>query len=185
MGKQLNYYMEYDRFLLLAKKALELGCEIIRDEHTDEIQRGFSLDLITPELIFYYFRVPQAGDIITGIDMYGKQYVKGSYSSNGSCLIEAGFSAIWETEKLICSNRLYSSSGYYDENKAFVGRPECTDKVYKNLVRYAKKIAPKNEIVIKQLGAQDITNLPGIELKEKFYMTDYCLQLQRKGFILR
>ena len=28
MGKQINYYMEYDSFILLAKKAIELGCEI-------------------------------------------------------------------------------------------------------------------------------------------------------------
>ena len=31
MGKQINYYMEYESFLLVAEKALELGCEIIRD----------------------------------------------------------------------------------------------------------------------------------------------------------
>lgn len=29
MGKQINYYMEYDSFVLLAQKAIELGCEII------------------------------------------------------------------------------------------------------------------------------------------------------------
>ncbi len=35
MGKQINYWMDYDNFILLAKKALELGCVICR-RHTDE-----------------------------------------------------------------------------------------------------------------------------------------------------
>ena len=58
MGKQHNYYMEYNSFIMLAEKALEMGCEIIRDEHSTEIKRGFSIDVIIPECIFYYFRVP-------------------------------------------------------------------------------------------------------------------------------
>lgn len=47
MGKQINYYMEYARFVLLAEKALELGCEIIEAEHAFELRRGFSADVVT------------------------------------------------------------------------------------------------------------------------------------------
>ena len=35
MGKQLNYWMDYDSFVLVAKKALELGVVIYRRK-TDE-----------------------------------------------------------------------------------------------------------------------------------------------------
>ena len=36
MGKQINYYMEYDSFVLLAKKAVELGCEIFGEIKTEQ-----------------------------------------------------------------------------------------------------------------------------------------------------
>ena len=184
MGKQINYYMEYDSFLRLAEKALELGCEIIRNEHADSIGRGYSLDLITPDLIYYYFRVPDAGDIMTGTDMNGKQYVS-SLSAHRNCLIEAGFSAIGQNEKRISRNRLYSSTGYYDETQTFISRPECVEKIYNALVRCAKKLAPQTEIAVKQISTQDETYLQEIERRSKYYITEYCLQLQRKGFALR
>ncbi len=38
MGKQINYYMEYDSFLLLAAKAIELGCEVLEMERREEAE---------------------------------------------------------------------------------------------------------------------------------------------------
>ena len=32
MGKQINYWLEFDGFLLLAQKALDLGCTIVRED---------------------------------------------------------------------------------------------------------------------------------------------------------
>lgn len=183
MGKQINYYMEYESFLHLAEKALELGCEIVRDEHTDKIKRGYSLDLITPEIIRYYFRVPEAGDITVGIDTNGNKYVS-SYAS-GNCLIEAGYSAVRQIGKCISRSRLYSSTGYYDENQVFISRPDCVEKIYTALVRYAKKLAPQAEIIVKQISTQDETYLQEIEHKYKTYITEYCLRLQREGYTLR
>lgn len=184
MGKQINYYMEYESFLRLAEKALELGCEIIRREHADEIRRGFSPDLITPDLIFYYFRVPEAGDIAIGTDMNGKQYASSS-SASGNCLIEAGFSSILHNEKRINSSRIYSSTGYYAEDQTtFIGRPDCVTKVYNALARYAKKLAPQTEITVKQISTQDETYLQEVECRYKKYITKYCLELQKKGYIL-
>ena len=42
MGKQINYWMDYDNFVLLAKKALELGCVInrIRADENGSILRN-------------------------------------------------------------------------------------------------------------------------------------------------
>lgn len=183
MGKQHNYYMEYNSFIMLAEKALEMGCEIIRDEHSTEIKRGFSIDVIIPECIFYYFRVPEAGEITIGTDMNGKQYVNLS-DAGRNCLIEAGFSSIQLEEQRISRNRLYISTGYYDENHVFIDRPDCVTKVYNALVRYAKKLAPQTEIVVKQISTQDEMYLQEIERKYKHYVTEYCLQLQQKGYRL-
>ena len=64
MGKQINYYMEYDSFILLAKKAIELGCEIFHfsDEH---LKRGYSPDIISKDNRSYCFHIPEADDIET------------------------------------------------------------------------------------------------------------------------
>ena len=32
MGKQINYWMDYDNFLLLAQKAIDLGCTIVKED---------------------------------------------------------------------------------------------------------------------------------------------------------
>ncbi len=32
MGKQINYWMDYDNFILLAQKALDLGCVIVKQD---------------------------------------------------------------------------------------------------------------------------------------------------------
>ena len=184
MGKQINYYMEYESFLRLAEKALSLGCEIIRDEHADSIGRGFSLDLVTPDVIRYYFRVPEAGDITSATDLNGRLYVN-STPESGSCLIEAGFSKIWHEEKRIGRNRLYSSTGCYDAGGAFIGRPECVTKVYNALTRYVKKLAPQTETVEMRISIADETYLQEVEHRSKQYITEYCLQLQQAGYALR
>ena len=31
MGKQINYWMDYDNFLSLSQKALDLGCTIVKE----------------------------------------------------------------------------------------------------------------------------------------------------------
>ena len=52
MGKQINYYMEYDSFVLLAKKAVELGCEILPFS-VEVLKRGCSLDILSKEELSY------------------------------------------------------------------------------------------------------------------------------------
>jgi len=32
MGKQINYWMDYDNFLSLSQKALDLGCTIVKED---------------------------------------------------------------------------------------------------------------------------------------------------------
>lgn len=32
MGKQINYWMDYDNFLLVAQKAVDLGCTVVKED---------------------------------------------------------------------------------------------------------------------------------------------------------
>lgn len=185
MGKQINYYMEYKSFIRIAEKALELGCEIIRDEHANEISRGFSSDLVTPNCTRYFFHVPEAGEITVGRDMYGKSYVNYGYSASANTLIEAGYSYISSEEKRISRARLFCTTGYYDENENFINRPDSVTKIYNALVRYIKKISPYTEIIDKQISLQDETYLQEIERRYKKYITEYCLNLWNEGYELR
>lgn len=143
MGKQINYYMEYESFVLVAKKALDLGCEIIkRDTKANEIIASRSADIITKDCINYYFHVPEAGDFAVKTTPDGIKYVDSGYSASGSTLIEAGFSYINAEEKRVNRGRLYCISDYYDKNGEQVKRPDCVTKKYDSLARYVRKLAP-------------------------------------------
>lgn len=180
MGKQINYCMEYESFIRIVEKALEFGCEIIRAEHADEVIRGFSAELVTPECKRYFFHVPKAGEISFRKDMYGKFYVNAGYSASGNSLIEADYSYISAAEKRISRARLFCITGFYDENEVFVSRPECVTKIYNALVRYTKKIAPYTELTEKRISAE---NAP-YEHRHKEYITEYCQHLLNEGYSL-
>lgn len=47
MGKQINYWMDYDSFLLLAQKALDLGCRIVKEDL--DAGTGACLDMVNNE----------------------------------------------------------------------------------------------------------------------------------------
>ena len=181
MGKQINYYMEYEGFIHIVEKALKLGCEIIRDEHADKIIRGFSAELVTPECKWYFFHVPEAGEISWRKDMYGKFYVDAGYSASGNSLIEAGYSYISAAEKRISRARLFCITGFYDENEIFISRPECMTKIYNALVRCTKKIAPYTELSEKRIRAENTL----YEHRHKEYITEYCQHLLNEGYSLQ
>ena len=181
MGKQINYYMEYESFLRIAEKAAESGCEIIRHEHSDKIIRGFSADIVTAECKSYLFHIPQAGEITFGEDMYGKLYVNTSYSSGANSLIEASYSYISKEEKRISRARLFCQTGFYDKNGEFVSRPECVTKIYNALARFTKKVAPNTELTENII---DAANNPYV-YTHKVYISQYCRDLIDDGYFLR
>ena len=47
LGKQINYYIEYDSFVLLAQKALDLGCKIIKEDLLKLINEQLTLGKIS------------------------------------------------------------------------------------------------------------------------------------------
>lgn len=180
MGKQINYYMEYEKFIPIAEKAIELGCEIICADHTENIIRGCSADVVTPEYKHYYFRTPDADDVAFALDVHDRYYVKDTISLNGLMLIEAGYSHISDEEKHITRGRLYSPSGYYNDSSEFIRRPESVETIYKALVKAAKKSAPYTEISEQRT---DHGGTPYI-YTHKVYISDRCLALTEQGYIL-
>ena len=172
MGKQINYYMEYDSFILLAKKAIELGCEIM--PFSDEVlKRGCSPDILSKDNLSYCFHVPEAGEIAT--EHYsGEECVVRGYSASGSTIIEAGFSFMNSKDKFITRSRIYCITDYYDANGNLVKSPDCVTKVYDSLARFVKKLAPYTEVEYRP------ANPLYDKVKKKIYITPQCLALVRE-----
>ena len=159
MGKQINYWMDYDNFLLLSQKALDLGCTIVK-ENLDQgrVIESESISLITPYETYsrtsYYFHLPEAGEIrILNAD--GKDYLDYGFTATGNAMIEADYSLIIDEptgaagirrKKEIHRARIYCISGYYDENEKYIPRPDCLTNVYNSLARFIKKLAPSTKI---------------------------------------
>lgn len=183
MGKQINYYMDYDSFLLLAAKAIELGCEVLKDDKNG-IARGTSTDIITKDCIFYYFHVPGAGEFRTK-DEFGRNRIQHGSNAGGNTLIETGFSFISYDKRTISRNRLYSITGYYDTDGSFIARPDSVTKVYEVLARYVKKIASRTEIVEFVTSIHDENYLQQTEYRHKEYVTKHCRNLLEMGFHLQ
>ena len=182
MGKQINYYMDYDSFLLLAGKAIELGCEILKD-NKNGIARGTSTDIITKDCIFYYFHVPEAGEFRTK-DVFGRDRIQHGSNAGGNTLIEAGYSFISHDKRTISRNRLYCITGYYDTDGSFVARPDCVTKIYEALTREVKKLAPRTEIVEFVNSIHDENYLQQTEYRHKEYVTKHCWNLLEEGYSL-
>ncbi|MBR4096154.1 MAG: hypothetical protein IKK42_02485 [Oscillospiraceae bacterium] len=168
MGKQINYYMEYEAFLKIAQAALDSGCVIVKDY--DGKITGKDISVVTPDCTNYFFHLPEAGEL--GYKTYddGRTIVDYSYTASGNSLIEAGYSLLNDTDKEIHSSRLFCISGYYDKNDEWIARPDCITKLYNKLVRIAKKQAPYTEV--SKISLRD-----GQKYMTKEYISPLCLEL--------
>lgn len=189
MGKQINYWMDYDNFLLVAQKAVDLGCTIIKvDRKQGKVIKSQDIGIITPNgkscNASYYFHLPAAGDIKI-LTVNGKECLDYGFTATGNAVIEAGFSFIIDEPAGACGTkrkkeirraRIYCITGYYDENDKYIPRPECLTKVYESLVRFIKKIAPYTEL----LSIEDKGYGEKYEYRHKEYITKTCLDLVNK-----
>lgn len=185
MGKQINYWMDYDSFLLLAQKALALGCEIVKEDLPNgKVMKGKDISIIDKEHYDYYFHVPEAGEL--EIRKYNaRDRVEHGYSASGNSLIEAGYSRI-DKNKKITRARMYCISGYYDDKENYIERPDCLTKVYHSLQRFVKKIAPYTEITDIRVSMREEDYLQKYEYVHKEYISEKCLELkEQEGYILQ
>lgn len=139
MGKQINYYMNYQSFLQVAQAALDAGCLIIRGDHTDEQPKpSAELSAVAPECDQYFFYLPELADLVYQTDIYGKHYLAYHVFPLNLAVIEAGYSRYPANEA-----RLYVATGYYDKDGQWIPRSERITKVYEKLARKARKVAQK------------------------------------------
>lgn len=174
MGKQINYYLEYEGFLPVAQAALDGGCIIFKD-YDGKVIQSKDISIVTKDANYgYYFYLPEAGKL-EFVTRYGKEYLSRGYNEASNSIIEAGFSSMYRDEgkNRISRNRLFSISGYYTADEEWIPRPECMTKLYNKLVRVVKKVAPYTEIV------EIRTNRDGeeYESRNKEYISPYCLDL--------
>lgn len=176
MGKQINYWMDYDSFCELAAMAVDLGCIIVKkDNATGRVIKSKEISIVTKDCYDYYFYVPEAGELRIETNIYG-EYIDRGYSETQNAIIEAGYSRISDEKKQICRERLYSITGYY-KGEEYVARPACVEEIYKKLVRKVKKIAPYIELV-------DVHKEDGTQYVHKEYVTPQCLELRKSGYSL-
>lgn len=181
MGKPINYWLEFEGFIDLAKKAVELGCEIMKAElsesDTTVITVSRDLDIITDdENVRYFFHFPEAGEIELTLGDNG-EHINNPFEKCNNSIMEAGFSRILKEEKRIRRAQLFLPDGITDKNKVYIKRPESIEKMYKSIARYLKKLAPYTEITRYKIfpdGGRE-----PFQIKE--YVSPHCFEMWQNG----
>lgn len=181
MGKQINYYIEYETFLLLSQKALDYGCLILKEDSINRmISESKTISIVSNDCSNYYFYIQEAGKYEVG-KLGDIEYIEHGYSASGITLIEASFSKVLVEKKRITRGRLFCISDYYNADGELIKRPDCVTKVYNALARYVKKLAPLSEVEHFVLNPM----YEGKKLTTKEYITNNCLAIVEKDdFIL-
>ena len=93
MGKQINYYMDYESFLKLAERALSEGCMILKNDYTEEPQQPQNnISVVTEDWMRYYFYLPELAELKYKRSKDGQYYIDNGANELTLALIEAGFS---------------------------------------------------------------------------------------------
>ena len=139
-----------------AQKAVDLSFTVVKEDLTlGRVIESKDNRIISPYGKYnhpsFYFHIPEAGDIriLTGI---GKECLDYGYTATGN-------------------------SGYHDENKKDIPRPDCLTKVYNSLVKYVKKTAPYTVSVEMFISTKDENHGEAFEYRHKEYITKTCLNL--------
>ena len=139
-----------------AQKAVDLGFTVVKEDLTS----GRAIEskdnrIISPYGKYNhpscYFHLPEAGDIRI-LTVNGKECLDYGYTATGN-------------------------SGYHDENKKDIPRPDCLTKVHNSLVKYVKKAAPYTVFVEIFISTKDENHGKAFEYRHKEYKTKTCLNL--------
>lgn len=130
MGKQANFYMEREVFIVIAKAALKHGCIIVKQDG-EAMTMSRSISIITDDCSEYYFHLPEAGQIDTELPL-------GCYNANANTVIEASYTT--KDGNKLHRGRLYIANGYTNDDGEFIERPECLAKVFRALVYRMKHL---------------------------------------------
>ena len=139
-----------------AQKAVDLGFTVVKEDLTS----GRAIEskdnrIISPYGKYNhpscYFHLPEAGAIEV-LTVNGKECLDYGYTATGN-------------------------SGYHDENKKDIPRPDCLTKVHNSLVKYVKKAAPYTVSVEIFISTKDENHGEAFEYRHKEYITKTCLNL--------
>ena len=181
MGKQINYWMGYEDFLQIAQSALDNGCIIMKKVDGKYIS-GQDINIITEDIHTYMFYLREAGEMqIETVN--GNEYIS-FYSPSGNTVVEAGFSYQRDDKKEITRARLFVTTGYYDKEGIFISRPDCLTKIYNQLVRVVKRVAPYTELTDSYISRREIDYLQEVEWKHKEYVAPSCFELWKQHYKL-
>lgn len=188
MGKQVNYYMDYESFLKIAQAALDEGCLILTKKHTPEppIPHN-SISAITEDQTSYYFYLPELGELEYGIDKFGNYYVQTVGAPLSIATIEASYSKYHDKTNGDAPfenyARLYIQTGYY-KNHEWIPRSERITKVYDKLAGMARKLAPSTTVEADDIDYNDAGGVEPVKRTYKAYISPMCLEWRSQGYEL-
>lgn len=187
MGKQINYYMDYESFLKLAERALSEGCMILKNDHTEEPQQPQNnVSVVTEDWMRYYFYLPELAELKYKRFKDGQYYIDNGANELTLALIEAGFSKKHEGKSgLPCVNiaRLYVPTGVWLEGE-WHQRSERITKVYNKLARFARKLAPRTAIEINDVVFDQENNAQPVKKEATAWVSPECLEWRKQGYEL-
>lgn len=182
MGKQINYWKDYKSFLSVAQTAIDNGCYILKVAE-GTIIAGNDISVVTEEIKQYYFYCPESEKTENKQKPDIKEIVSLSKELEHGTMIKADYSYI--KDKRIIRNRIYVSSGYYNDLDQWIPRPDHITKMYQKIVRAVKKAAPYTELVDIRTHLDGEHYLEEYQYKHKEYVSLYCLELRNKqGYLL-
>ena len=189
MGKQINYYMDYESFLKVAQAALDEGCLIIRDESKPEPPKPSNdLSVITEKWMRYGFYLPELADLEYGIDSSGNFHVNKSFNQLSLAVIEASFSkkliGKGDGTPFVSTARLYIPTGNYIKDGEWNARSERITKIYNKLARLVKKMAPSISLEVDDIDYNEEENVVQIKRPYKAYISPACMEWRNQGYEL-
>ena len=190
MGKQINYYMDYESFLKIAELALSEGCLILKNTHTPEPQQPQNdTSIVTEDCMRYYFYLPELAELEYKKDMFGTYYINNVGNKLTLALIEAGFSKNHggeDTNKPPSVNiaRLYISTGNFRSNGVLYQRSERIKEIYDKLARLARKVAPRTTLEIDDVIFDEDNKATPTKVQCKVYASSKCLEWRKQGYEL-
>ena len=139
MGKQLNYYADFDLSLKIREMALSLGLEIIKQNpRNKQIIRTRSADDFSSEHhIFFY-------DELFGALSFNEN--TGLINDSSSPVIQVSQTIIHNEEEYVSRGRLWIATSHYDANgDKVITAPELIKK-YTKLVAFIKRNVVNEEV---------------------------------------
>lgn len=187
MGKQINYYMDYESFLKLAERALSEGCMILKNDCTEEPQQPpNNVSVVTEDWMRYYFYLPELAEIEYKRSKGGLYYIDNRANELTLALIEAGFSKKHNGRNglpFVNIARLYIPTGVWIDG-VWHQRSERITTVYNKLARLARKLAPRTSIEIDDVAFDEKNNALPAKREATAWVSPECLEWRNQGYEL-